>query len=316
MADEHTPLIAVVQTRPARDRYPHHTLRYICTLVLSSTLFLGLAAVILVLNFTNPPNNDDIDARWSVYVPFAHNIPTSWPKSTGLDYSDLEDILSTTPNAEKAREWSQYYTSGPHLAGKNLSQAIWTKEKWQEFGIEQSFIVDYDIYANYPKGHRLALLEKTKNATLNAKAGAGTETWKIAFEASLEEDILDEDSTSGLANRIPTFHGYSASGNVTAQYVFVNYGTYKDFEELVASNISLSGKIALVKYGGVFRGLKVKRAQELGMTGVVIYSDPGDDGGITEANGYAPYPQGPARQPSSVQRGSVEFLSTLFPSRL
>ena len=312
MADEHTPLIAVVQTRPARDRYPHHTLRYICTLLLSSTLFLGLAAAILVLNFSNSNNNDETDAGWSVYLPFAHNIPASWSKNTGLDYTSLARILRNTPNANKAREWSQYYTSGPHLGGKNLSQAIWTKEKWQEFGIENTLIVDYDIYANYPKGHRLALLEKVKKVTPDGTIEAN-KTWKVAFEASLEEDVLKEDRTSGLAERIPTFHGYSASGNVTAPYVFVNYGTYRDFEELVAANISLAGKIALIKYGDVFRGLKVKRAQELGMIGAVIYSDPGDDGEITEANGFAPYPQGPARQPSSVQRGSVEFLSTVLP---
>ncbi|KAK1059425.1 hypothetical protein LTR74_012649 [Friedmanniomyces endolithicus] len=45
------------------------------------------------------------------------------------------------------------------------------------------------------------------------------------------------------------------------------------------------------------------------MVGGVIYSDPGDDGEITEENGYKPYPDGPARNPSSVQRGSVEYLS-------
>lgn len=46
------------------------------------------------------------------------------------------------------------------------------------------------------------------------------------------------------------------------------------------------------------------------MIGTVIFTDPGDDGDITEANGYAEYPNGPARHRSSVQRGSVQFLST------
>jgi hypothetical protein len=46
----------------------------------------------------------------------------------------------------------------------------------------------------------------------------------------------------------------------------------------------------LAKYGGPFRGLKVKNAQEHGMIGCIIFTDPGDDGEITEANGYAPYP--------------------------
>jgi N-acetylated-alpha-linked acidic dipeptidase len=140
--------------------------------------------------------------------------------------------------------------------------------------------------------------------------------WKVKYEARLEEDVLDGDESSQLADRVPTFHGYSASGNVTAPYVFVNYGTYKDFEQLQAANISLEGKIALAKYGGVFRGLKVKRAQELGMVGVAMYTDPGDDGEVTKKNGFATYPNGPAREPSSVQRGSVQFLSELLPDLL
>jgi len=40
------------------------------------------------------------------------------------------------------------------------------------------------------------------------------------------------------------------------------------------------------------------------------FTDPADDGNITVANGYAAYPDGPARNPTSVQRGSVQFLST------
>lgn len=135
------------------------------------------------------------------------------------------------------------------------------------------------------------------------------QSWKVEFKASLEEDVLDSDPTTGRDDRIPTFHGYSASGNVTAPFVFVNYGTYQDYEDLVKANVSLEGKIAIAKYGHVFRGLKVKRAQELGMVGCLIYSDPGDDGEFTEENGYEVYPEGVARQPSSVQRGSAQFLS-------
>jgi N-acetylated-alpha-linked acidic dipeptidase len=131
----------------------------------------------------------------------------------------------------------------------------------------------------------------------------------VAFEASLKEDVLKEDPTTGFETSIPTFHGYSANGNVTAPVVYVNYGTYQDFEDLVKANISLTGKIAIARYGGIFRGLKVKRAQELGMVGVILYSDPGDDGDMTEEKGRTKYPKGPARQPSSVQRGSTQFLS-------
>ena len=313
MESERTPLIAVVPVRPARDRYHHHTLRYICTLVLSAILFLGIGAIIIFFSFFQQSDSKAVahSPSLSAYAPWnAHHIPQGWPRSTGLEYDELQDILLTTPDPKKAREWSQYYTSGPHLAGKNLSQAIYTKELWKDFGVENTLIVDYDIYVNYPLGHRLALLEPTNtSSTDDGNVEASKKSWKVKYEASLEEDVLKNDSTSGLDNRIPTFHGYSASGNVTASYVYVGYGTFKDFEDLVAANVTLTGKIALIRYGGVFRGLKVKRAQELGMVGAVIYTDPGDDGDVTELNGYKTYPDGPAREPSSVQRGSCQFLS-------
>jgi N-acetylated-alpha-linked acidic dipeptidase len=170
-------------------------------------------------------------------------------------------------------------------------------EKWKEFGVEDTSLAAYDIYINYPVDHRLALLNQSDGKT------------EVTFEATLEEDVLEEDPTSGLPDRVPVFHGYSATGNVTAQYVYVNFGTYADFEDLVNSNITLEGKIAIAKYGRNFRGLKVKRAQELGMVGIVIYSDPQEDGEITEENGYEAYPNGPARNPSAIQRGSTQFLS-------
>ncbi|KAF1952943.1 Zn-dependent exopeptidase [Byssothecium circinans] len=311
MADERTPLIAVVQTRPHRDRYPHHRLRYICTILLTSALTLGSLAIILILLIFTPLDTSSPSATSiSAYLPLPfrkHGIPEAWPSSAGLKYEELEEILKAAPDRERAREWSRYYASGPHLAGKNLSQALWTRERWEEFGVK-STIVDYDIYANYPLGHRLALLEKTDTEGGEGSAN-GEGEWKVKYEASLTEDVLEEDPTSGLDNRIPTFHGYSANGNVTAQYVFVNYGSFQDYEDLVQRNVSLEGKIALARYGGVFRGLKVKRAQELGMLGVVMYSDPGDDGEVTEEKGVKPYPEGPARNPSSVQRGSCQFLS-------
>ena len=87
-------------------------------------------------------------------------------------------------------------------------------------------------------------------------------------------------------------------------------GSIDDFDRLVELGVEIEGKIALIKYGGLFRGLKVKNAQEQGMIGTVIFTDPGDDGNVTEAKGVTAYPNGPARNPTSVQRGSVQFLST------
>jgi N-acetylated-alpha-linked acidic dipeptidase len=312
--DENTPLIAVVTVRQPRQRYPHSRVRRFCSCCLGFLLLFCLTASLLTLIFV-PECKQGHRRHQRLCIPshpfyrdhghLNNRLPIGghvFAQSDPVDYDQLLEILASTPEEAKAREWSQYYTAGPHLAGKNLSQAEWTKDRWVEFGVPQTEIVSYDVYINYPKDHRLALLEKS-NKTKTAK-----DDWTVKFEASLEEEVLEQDETTGLDNRIPTFHGYSATGNVTGQYVFVNYGTYEDFEDLVAANISLKGKIALAKYGLIFRGLKVKRAQELGMIGCVIYTDPGDDGNVTQENGNKTYPNGPARNPSSVQRGSVQFL--------
>jgi len=63
-----------------------------------------------------------------------------------------------------------------------------------------------------------------------------------------------------------------------------------DFDRLEELGVELQGKIALIKYGGIFRGLKVKNAQDHGMIGAVIFTDIADDGSMTPANGYKTYP--------------------------
>ncbi|KAH6900016.1 hypothetical protein B0T10DRAFT_554565 [Thelonectria olida] len=286
MPTERTPLIQTVRVGPPRRRYPHQTCRRFFTIVSITLLIGGFTTFLLHSLFI-----------WPYHRSHGHHDHYTSPRK-GLSPEEVESILFNTPDPQKAKEWSHYYTSGAHLAGQNYSQAEWTRDRWAEWGVK-SEIVSYDVYLNYPVDASVSLIEKSD----------GPSGWNVAFKASLEEDIIEEDPTTSASNRIPTFHGYSASGNVTASYVYVNYGTYKDFEDLVDAKIDLKGKIAIARYGGIFRGLKVKRAQELGMIGCLIYSDPGDDGERTEENGYKPYPEGPARNPTSVQRGSAEFLS-------
>ncbi|KAF4125186.1 hypothetical protein GMORB2_4025 [Geosmithia morbida] len=291
MANESTPLIQTVRVGPRTRKYPHSTWHRFFIIASASILITGFTSFMIHATFI-----------WPYEYRHGHRSRYAGSIANGLPHDELESIILDTPSSDKAAEWLEYYTSGPHLAGKNLSQAEWTRDRWQEWGIA-SDIVAYDSYLNYPLDHSLTLLSKNKRKSSNAG------DWDVVFEASLEEDIIEEDPTSGLVDRIPTFHGYSATGNATASFVYVNYGTFQDFQDLIDAGIDLRGKIAIAKYGGIFRGLKVKRAEDLGMVGALIYSDPGDDGDITVENGYDYYPNGPARRPNSVQRGSVQYLS-------
>lgn len=82
------------------------------------------------------------------------------------------------------------------------------------------------------------------------------------------ELIYHDYVATGSPVRIPTFHGYSPTGNASAEYVYVGRGQQVDFNRLIELGVELKGKIALAKYGGPFRGLKVKNAQDHGMIGV------------------------------------------------
>ncbi len=77
--------------------------------------------------------------------------------------------------------------------------------------------------------------------------------------------------------------------------VYVNYGMPDDYDALAQRGIDVKGKIVLARYGGGWRGLKPKLAQEHGAVGCLIYSDPADDG---YAEGDV-YPKGGGRPPTA-----------------
>src|SRR6202142_2742498 len=103
---------------------------------------------------------------------------------------------------------------------------------------------------------------------------------------------------------VTPFNGMSPSGDVEAEVVYANYGSPADFDKLKQMNIDVRGKIAIVRYGENFRGVKAFVAQERGAAGVILYSDPKDDGYY---RGDA-YPKGPGRPASGVQRGSIGYM--------
>jgi N-acetylated-alpha-linked acidic dipeptidase len=122
--------------------------------------------------------------------------PPSWTKE--------EQILHTSFSNTELDTWSSYYTHGDHIAGRNKSMAEETAKKWIANGVPAS-LVEYHVYLNYPKEQRLVL--KSGNRSL--------------YEAQMYEDVLKEDETTGDPRAPPAFHGYSASGLVEAEYVYV-----------------------------------------------------------------------------------------------
>ena len=67
--------------------------------------------------------------------------------------------------------------------------------------------------------------------------------------------------------------------------------------------VDVAGKIVLARYGKSYRGIKAKIAEEHKAVGVLIYSDPYDDG--YDAGDM--FPKGPWRPMSGIQRGSILY---------
>jgi N-acetylated-alpha-linked acidic dipeptidase len=131
-----------------------------------------------------------------------------------------------------------------------------------------------------------------------------TRVWRISpdpIELNLQEGRVAEDTTSFAFPQVTPFNGYGAAGDVRGDVVYVNYGLIEDYVQLDSMGVSVKGKIAIARYGRSFRGIKAREAEKHGALGLIIYSDPADDGFV---RGDV-YPAGPMRPSQGIQRGSV-----------
>jgi len=228
---------------------------------------------------------------WTVAAPAlaaAEDSPLGFFATSRESQARAEKAFLDTPAPARARAWLAALTEEPHVAGTAQEKRVaeYVRDRFREFGLETE-LQRLEVWLNHPKAVSLKLTEP------------------VELELSLSEDALDEDKDSGKRHVFPAFHGYGASGKAEGQIVYANYGMPADFERLAGMGISPAGRVVLVRYGACFRGLKVKEAQDRGAVGVLIYSDPEDDGYMRGDI----YPQGPMRPPSAIQRGSVQFLS-------
>ncbi|KAG1884088.1 Zn-dependent exopeptidase [Suillus subluteus] len=241
----------------------------------------------------------------------------------------IEEGYLAVPSTDSALAASRDYATHPHLAGavEDFQDAKEILALFQsEFGIPTP-ATEPSYPAGSPESREATLSTSSKLSkpaawvdiyypVMNTGNADGMvvellgESDKPIWKADLLEDGDPRDETAAeYRNAVPPFHGFSAAGEGIGQLVYANYGTHDDYNKLVDAGVDLTGKIILARYGANFRGLKVQGAAERGAVGVLIYSDPRDDGSVTVENGYEPYPAGPARNPTSIQRGSVMYLS-------
>lgn len=201
----------------------------------------------------------------------------------------IEEKFLAIPSAKLAGEHLKTLTAEPHLAStpEDKKTADYVAQKFRAAGLDTQ-IVPYRVLLNQPKIVRVEAFDM-----------AGKQLMSGPTREHVAGDTFPEDPRV-----VMPFNGSSGSGDVTAEVVYANYGRIEDFEQLAAQHIDLHGKIVLVRYGGNFRGVKVYIAEQRGAAGVIIYSDPQDDGYYKGDS----WPNGPWRPENGVQRGSVQYL--------
>ncbi|MGD0347688.1 MAG: M28 family metallopeptidase [Terracidiphilus sp.] len=221
--------------------------------------------------------------------------PQAPPLQNSLGYSDfstealLEEKFLAVPDPKLAGEELKILTVEPHLAAtpEDRKTAEYVAGKFRAAGFETQ-IVPYRVLLNQPKVVRVE---------------AWDENGHLLMSGPTREHVAG-DSAADDPRVVMPFNGSSGSGDVTGEAVYANYGRIEDFNELAARNIDLHGKIVICRYGSNFRGVKVYLAEQRGAVGVLIYSDPQDDG-YSKGD---PWPIGPWRPETGVQRGSVQYL--------
>jgi N-acetylated-alpha-linked acidic dipeptidase len=203
--------------------------------------------------------------------------------------SKLDTEFMAVPSAKTAGEDLKTLTSAPHVAGskEDYETAEFVAAKFRAAGLETS-IVPYVAWMNLPK-----------KIEVRAFSASGA----LLMSGPTREHVVGDRYENDPRIVMP-FNGSSPSADLTAGVVYANYGRPEDFAELDKLGVSVKGKIVLVRYGSNYRGVKVFIAQQRGAAGVIIYSDPENDGYYRGDT----YPNGPYRPATGVQRGAVEYL--------
>lgn len=199
----------------------------------------------------------------------------------------LEKRFLLLPRAQNCEQYLFALTEEPHPASSegDWNTVQYVDKKLKEFGIETR-IDEYHVYLSFPLEITVELQEPE---TIRFRIREPGWTW-------------DKDSYDSRA--ILPFNGYSPSGEVTAQVVYVNRGLPEDYEALEELGIDVRGRTVIARYGESFRGVKAKVAEEHSAAGLIIYSDPADDGYMKGDI----YPRGPMRPWEAIQRGSVQYI--------
>ncbi len=225
-------------------------------------------------------------AVWPVSGAPAQTALPGFTRATALRQDTIERRLVALADTVSVRRMSRALSAVPHVAGTPAQAA--TRDSvvaWmRSWGLE-TWVKTYSVYIPRPD---------TVEAWIIRRPGAAAE------RLVLSEPRVTGDPASG-GPQVPPYNGYSGYGDVAGEVVFVGYGLPEDFRALDSLGVSVRGRVAIARYGRSFRGIKAREAEKHGAVGLILYSDPEEDG---YRQGDV-YPDGPMRPAGGIQRGAV-----------
>lgn len=214
---------------------------------------------------------------------------TGYPADRARREQAVEQQFRAIPSPGEEQKQHRYFTAEPHPAGseRNHELALYVARLWNEQGLEDVRVHRYDVLTSLPRSITVEMVAPAK------------------YRASLREDAYEADPDTRNAAIRGGYLSMSASGEITAPLVYAHSGNPEDYEVLRRNHISVKGKIVLVRYSNPYsyRGFKALTAQREGAAGLLIYSDPAEDG---YGRGKV-FPDGPWGPESHIQRGAITY---------
>jgi N-acetylated-alpha-linked acidic dipeptidase len=214
--------------------------------------------------------------------------PLGFTSESGRAVRALERRFADGISTDRLSETHRALTRQPHAAGTPGASEVagWLARTLAAAGLTVE-TAEYSAYLSRPRRVQASL----------SPDGHGP----IPLETSEPPSSFDPDTAD--AGLDPGHVAYSASGRVTGPVVYVDYGLPADYATLEAKGVDVRGAVVLARYGRSHRAVKVHTAEISGARGIILYSDPADDGA-----GRGPvWPDGPWRSPQLLQRGNAKY---------
>src|SRR5579871_327274 len=145
-----------------------------------------------------------------------------FPQNQWTSEHELEKKALAIPEPDRIRSYMERMAREPHHAGSAADAAVaqYAQGLLMEFGLDVH-TEEFEAMLPYPTERVLEL------------------TGPMKYTAALKETAIADDRYSSQPGQLPTYNAYSATGDVTGQLVYVNYGSVEDYDYLAKQGIDL-----------------------------------------------------------------------------